>query len=69
MRIFPVAVTVAALLGSGCIIVPARHVAPQQGRAVERREPERCPPGHQWRDGRCHETGRGHDRDRGDDRR
>jgi hypothetical protein len=69
-KIFPAAITIAALLGSGCIIVPrSRAAAPRQGSAVDHSAPERCPPGHLWRDGRCHETGREHDRDRDHQRR
>ena len=45
------------LAGTGCIVRLPVHVETQD-RAGERR----CPPGHVWRDGRCHEKGHGHDR-------
>lgn len=47
-----------ATLGSGCIIVPTPH---QHSSAVSS---QRCPPGHQWSDGRCHARGRGHDQEK-----
>jgi hypothetical protein len=49
-----------ALAVSGCLVrVPAPIHVESQDRAEKR-----CPPGHEWRDGRCHEHGRGHDRER-----
>ncbi len=44
-----------AMAGPGCVIVPARHVNRSEASATK------CPPGHQWSDGRCHATGKGHD--------
>ncbi len=44
---------------TGCLVRVPGHVETQK-RAGERR----CPPGHEWSDGRCHEKGRGHDRER-----
>lgn len=48
-----------AVLGTGCVVVPLHH---PEAAAVQAEK--RCPPGHQWSDGRCHERGKGHDRDR-----
>ncbi len=45
-----------AVLGTGCLFV---HVPPGQARSAA--SVERCPPGHQWSDGRCHAAGKGHD--------
>jgi hypothetical protein len=45
-----------SLFGTGCMVrVPAVGVA-TQGDAVKK-----CPPGHTWSDGRCHDKGKGHD--------
>ncbi len=46
----------AAFLSTGCMIrVPVAHTsAPVSAR--------KCPPGHQWSDGTCHDKGKGHDR-------
>ncbi len=54
MRALLAATVAVAFLGTGCVVVPAhsRHSATSV---------ERCPPGHQWSDGRCHERGKGHD--------
>ncbi|BDG02139.1 hypothetical protein [Anaeromyxobacter oryzae] len=46
----------AALLSTGCMIhVPgvAHTSAPVSA--------QKCPPGHQWSDGTCHDKGKGHD--------
>lgn len=49
-------------LATGCIVrVPGPVHLETHDRAAKER---RCPPGHEWSDGRCHEKGRGHDRDR-----
>jgi hypothetical protein len=45
-----------AVAGSGCIVV--HH--PRGARSGV--SSQRCPPGHQWSDGRCHSTGHGGDR-------
>jgi hypothetical protein len=45
-----------AVVASGCVIVTPR------ARSTSAATAKRCPPGHQWSDGRCHETGRGRDR-------
>lgn len=47
------------LSATGCIVRVPGPVHVEQDRAAERR----CPPGHEWSDGRCHERGHGHDRD------
>ncbi len=44
-----------AFLAAGCVVhVP---VAAHGSGATA----QRCPPGHQWSDGRCHAKGKGHD--------
>jgi len=48
--------TAVALLGTGCaVVVPTRS----SRSAVTAQK--KCPPGHQWSDGRCHAKGKGHD--------
>lgn len=50
-----VLVLVALALGTGCaVVVPVR--TGQKPVAAKK-----CPPGHQWSDGKCHDTGKGHD--------
>ncbi len=49
------AVTVFAALGTGCV------VARPAGKSSSAASAGKCPPGHQWSDGRCHSTGKGHD--------
>ena len=46
---------------TGCIV---RVPGPVRVETHERGAEKRCPPGHEWSDGRCHEKGRGHDRRR-----
>jgi hypothetical protein len=55
MKMLLAAVAAVAVLGTGCVIVPARanHRSEASGK--------RCPPGHEWSDGRCHDQGKGHD--------
>jgi hypothetical protein len=61
-----------AIVATGCFV---REV-PVANNGSSSSPSERCPPGHRWHDGRCHETGKGHDReddqghdhDRGHDR-
>lgn len=55
MRILVAAVVAFAVAGAGCVVVPARGVHRSSASA------KKCPPGHQWSDGRCHEKGKGHD--------
>ncbi len=43
-----------ALLATGCMVR-----LPVATRSAE--SAEKCPPGHQWSDGRCHGKGKGHD--------
>lgn len=45
-----------AVAGSGCVVVAPRKVVRPAASA------SRCPPGHQWSDGRCHATGRGNEK-------
>jgi hypothetical protein len=45
---------------TGCFV---RIPGPVHIESRDRAE-KRCPPGHEWSDGRCHEKGRGHDRER-----
>jgi hypothetical protein len=47
------------LAGTGCIVRLPGYIETR-----DRAEERRCPPGHTWSDGRCHEKGRGHDRER-----
>lgn len=50
-------VIVALALGTGCAVrVPVHRKAAQPAAA------KKCPPGHQWSDGRCHDTGKGRDK-------
>jgi hypothetical protein len=49
------------LAGAGCIV---RLPGPVHVESQDRAAGKRCPPGHEWSDGRCHEKGRGHDRER-----
>jgi hypothetical protein len=56
MKTLLAALVAFAIAGSGCIVV--RH--PRGARSGL--SSKRCPPGHQWSDGRCHATGRGNDR-------
>ena len=44
-----------AVAGTGCVIVAPRGVTRSEASA------KKCPPGHQWSDGRCHATGKGND--------
>lgn len=48
------------LATAGCIVRVPGHI---ETRDHDRAEEKRCPPGHVWSDGRCHEKGRGHDRE------
>lgn len=48
-------------LATGCIVVPRGHVLRD---AVVAPAPKKCPPGHLWSDGACHDRGRGHDKDK-----
>jgi hypothetical protein len=41
-----------AIAGTGCVVVPQRSVNRSASSA------EKCPPGHQGKDGRCYATGR-----------
>ncbi|GAO05133.1 hypothetical protein [Anaeromyxobacter sp. PSR-1] len=57
------AVTTLMALGTGCAVQ-----LPVQRRSVQSVQPaaasKKCPPGHQWSDGTCHDTGKGRDRGR-----
>jgi len=55
MKTFIAAALAFAVAGTGCVIVPARAVNRSETSA------KKCPPGHQWSDGRCHATGKGND--------
>lgn len=46
-------------LSTGCIIVPGRAV---RHTTAAQAAPDRCPPGHVWSDGRCHNRGQGNRR-------
>jgi hypothetical protein len=47
---------VLAFSAAGCVVVGPRSSSRSAVSA------KKCPPGHQWSDGRCHATGKGHDR-------
>ncbi|ACG73627.1 hypothetical protein AnaeK_2400 [Anaeromyxobacter sp. K] len=57
------AVLALTALGTGCAV----HL-PVQRRSVQAVQPaasaRKCPPGHQWSDGTCHDTGKGRERAR-----
>ncbi len=44
-----------ALLATGCMV----HVPVASSSSAQ--SAKKCPPGHQWSDGRCHDKGKGHD--------
>jgi hypothetical protein len=54
MKILLAAALALAVAGTGCVVV-----APRSSRSAA--SAKRCPPGHQWSDGRCHSTGKGND--------
>ncbi len=56
MKTLLAAVVAFSIFGAGCIV----HVP--GARSSSASSAQRCPPGHQWSDGRCHDRGRGHDR-------
>jgi len=43
---------------TGCIVVPVGR-----SRSAATAD-QKCPPGHVWIDGRCHDKGKGHDKQR-----
>ena len=58
------ALVAVALLSSGCVVLQPRRAS--SAAAVSSSSPKaasakKCPPGHTWSDGRCHDTGKGHD--------
>jgi len=55
MKILIAAALALAVAGTGCVVV-----APRPARSPM--AAKRCPPGHQWSDGRCHDTGRGNEK-------
>ncbi|HEX9308075.1 MAG TPA: hypothetical protein VF894_11335 [Anaeromyxobacter sp.] len=59
MKTFVLALCALAVLATatGCIVVPVSG-----SRAAVKSE--KCPPGHVWSDGRCHDKGKGHDKQR-----
>lgn len=46
-----------AVLTAGCIVVPV-----SRSHSAVKAEQKKCPPGHVWSDGACHNRGKGHDR-------
>jgi hypothetical protein len=46
--------TALTLLATGCLYVP-------RARSSSALSAQKCPPGHQWSDGQCHDKGKGHD--------
>lgn len=58
MKTFVAALSILVLLGTGCVI----HAPYGQYRSASSAPAaKKCPPGHQWSDGRCHDKGKGHD--------
>lgn len=55
MKILLAAALAFAVAGTGCVVVTPRPTRS----AVSAKK---CPPGHQWSDGRCHATGRGNEK-------
>jgi hypothetical protein len=49
-----IAAVAAASLATGCVVVPGRSLQPMKAK--------KCPPGHVWSDGGCHDKGKGHDK-------
>jgi hypothetical protein len=49
-----------ALLSTGCVVVQP-HRASSAAAVSSSSSGKKCPPGHTWSDGRCHDTGKGHD--------
>jgi hypothetical protein len=54
------AVVAVALLSTGCVVVQPRK-ARSAAAVSSSSSGKKCPPGHTWSDGRCHDTGKGHD--------
>jgi hypothetical protein len=52
MKTLLAAALAVAIAGTGCVAIPAPIGVRQQPAA------EKCPPGHQGKDGRCYATGR-----------
>lgn len=57
MRALLAATLALAIAGTGCVVV-----APPRAVSRSSASTQKCPPGHQWSDGRCHGKGKGHDR-------
>lgn len=55
MKILLAAALALAFAGAGCVVVAPR------GATSSAASMKKCPPGHQWSDGRCHARGKGHD--------
>ncbi len=55
MKIVLAAALAFAFLGTGCVLVSPRGANRSAVSA------KKCPPGHQWSDGRCHDRGKGND--------
>lgn len=50
-------------LGIGCAVqLPLQHRSAQAVQPAS--SSKKCPPGHQWSDGSCHDTGKGRERAR-----
>lgn len=56
MKILIAAALAFAVAGTGCVVVAPRGATRSAVAA------KKCPPGHQWSDGRCHATGRGNEK-------
>lgn len=58
MKNLVAALSAVVLLGSGCAV----HAPYARSRSASTASgSKRCPPGHTWSDGRCHDKGKGHD--------
>ena len=54
-------VAIALIVLSGCVLIPVERRGSSKSAVTSE---EKCPPGHRWSDGKCHDTGKGHDPDK-----
>ena len=58
MRTLVAVLSIVALLGTACVV----HTPYARSRSASSASAgKKCPPGHQWSDGRCHDKGKGND--------
>lgn len=48
-----------AAMQTGCVVIGTSK------QPISKTKAKKCPPGHVWSDGKCHNTGKGHDKDKG----